>query len=301
MDFLNYKLPILKSNRINNNNINIKDKYIFNLNKTPQRLRSILFFNDVEKKDKNNQTNIAYKLRNFKGDNIINNFLHQKISIKKNLKPIKTLRKNNSAINIKDIGIQDKNNLTLKLFKKFDQNYKNSKLKKLSHIDKVLIKENENDTNGNVIYENYDEEKKESMVSIINNNNIKEFIKKRLTKNISDKIDKKYNCKIDDFKFYQKKFESPRIKNIRRIKFIQDFIHQKSICNNNCYDKDKLEKNNYINQYNTFLKGKFKGMENEINNNGKDLKKMNQLLDACINNAKQQFDDDIKNIFGEKF
>ena len=42
-------------------------------------------------------------------------------------------------------------------------------------------------------------------------------------------------------------------------------------------------------------------MEDEINNNGKDLKKMNQLLDACINNAKQQFDDDIKNIFGEEF
>jgi len=301
MDFLNYKLPILKSNRNIYKTIKIKDKYTFNLNKTPQRLRSILYFNDTEKKDANNQTKIAYKSRNFRGDNIINNFLHQKISIKKNLKPIKTLRKNNSAINIKDTGIQDKSNMTLLLFKKFDKNYNSLKLKKISHIDKVLIKENENDTNGNVIYENYDEEKKESMTSIINNKNIKEFIKKRLTKNICEKIDKKDNYKMDEFKFFQKKFESPRIKNIRRIKFIQEFIQQKNNCDNNSYDKDKLEKNNHINQYNTFLKGKFKGMEDEINNNGKDLRKMNQLLDECINSAKQQFDDDIKIIFGEEF
>ena len=299
MDSLNYKLPILETNRSNNNIINIKDKYIFNLNKTPQRLRSILYFNDAEKKDSNNQTKI--KSRNFKGDNIINNFLHQKISIKTNLKPIKTLRKYNSAINIKDTGIQDKNNLTLLLFKKYDKNYNSFKLKKISHIDKVLIKENENDTNGNVIYENYDEEKKESMTSIINNNNIREFIKKRLTKNISEKVDKKDNYKIDNFKYFQKKFESPRIKNIRRIKFIQEFIRQKNICDNNSCYIDKLEKKNHINQYNSFLKGKFKGMENEINNNEKDLGKMNKLLDKCMNNAKKQFDEDIKNIFGEDF
>jgi len=301
MDFINCKLPILKSKRNNIYREIIKDKYTFNLNKTPQRLRNILYFNDTEKKDANNQTKITYKSINIKGDNILNKFLHQKIFIKKNLKPIKTLRKNNSEINIKDNGIQDKNSLTLLLFKKYDKNYNSLKLKQISRIDKALLKENENDTNGNVIYENHDEEKKESMISIINNKNIKEFIKKRLTKNISEKTDKKDNCKIDDFKFFQKKFESPRIKNIRRIKFIQDTIRQKNSCENNCYDKDKLEKNNHINQYNSFLKGKFKGMEDEINNNGKDLKIMNQLLDECMNNARQQFDDDIKNIFGEDF
>ena len=326
MDYINYKLPNLYTNRIslnNEKNNDIDNLKLSNYNKsiknnsirTPQNLRYTFSLKDLEKNYKTNNINSSkhlFSTLNVK-DNLVEKFLHQKIKIKKYLKPIKKIKKNNSAMNIYNDKLKknlfneinykenkNKKNLTYLLFKKFDRNY-NINYKKISNLNKFLIKDNENDTNGNSIYVNYDEEKKDSMTCVVNKSGGEEFIKKRLTKKINENNKKdKCNNIISDFIFSKGRYESPKIKNIKRIKFIQEIVQQKNKDNINNKDyQNKNMRNIHSDKYDYILKDKIKYMENKIRYNGSDLDKMNKLIESCLTKAKQQFDVDIKNIFSE--
>jgi len=341
MNLQKYKLPILKTKRIlinkNDNNdlsdlrlsiLNIQKK--IKLSKTPLKLGPRISFSVPENiidnsklnyKDNNNLEKINHE------NDLIKKFLYQNINKKKYLKPIKKISQNKSSINLnknkyafffnesneKDI-IDDKNNShnkTFLLYKKFNRNFsRNPNINKITNINKYLIKKNENDTNGNFIYDDYSEEQKESITFIINSNNSKEFFKKNLTKKYQDNqlyknIDNNKN--IDNFKFNGKKFDSPAIRNIHKIKYIQEIIQQKNKDNkdNNYLLKDKNKKNILKNinndKYNYILKGKIKNMNDQINVTGKNLKNMDKLLISCLINSKNQFEVDTKNIFGDKY
>ena len=70
---------------------------------------------------------------------------------------------------------------------------------------------------------------------------------------------------------------------------------------NNDNNKRKSQKDKFTNKYNSILKDKLEDMKNKIKNNGKNLLKMDGLLQSCVNEAKNQFDIEAKNIFGEAF
>ena len=171
-------------------------------------------------------------------------------------------------------------------------------MNKIKNLNKHLIKENENDTNGNLIYDDYDEEKKESITFIINNNNSKEFYKKRLTKdNNNNKIINQDNKMIDNFKYHGKRYNSPGIKNMNRIKYIQGKLEYKNNIYMNINNGNQKERDmcTYL-----FIE-KLKDVKSKIKENEKNLLKMEGLVESCLNDARNKFNMEIKNIFGSKF
>ena len=335
MKLLKNKLPLLKPNRIflnedKNIDINELKLTIYNnqnngyISKTPLNLRNIISPINVKKNKTEKLKSLGVNsVENIHDQNyLIKKFLYRNINSKKYLKPIKQLSKSNSSLNLKNnkyryflkdnendksnnkLESNNKDSITFILFNKFNKNLgTNLNLNKITNINRYLIKENENDTNGNLIYDDYNEEKKESITFIINRNNSREFLKKRLTKKFPDNKIINHNNKIfDDFKFYGKRFNSPGIKNIRRIKYLQEIIQQKSNSNkNNDNNKRKNLKDKFSNKYNSILKDKLENMKNKIKKKGKNLLEMDGLLQSCVNEAKKQFDIETKNIFGEAY
>ena len=249
-------------------------------------------------------------------NNLIKNFLYQKIECKKYLRPIKNLSKSISTSNIqkntesffnndKDEK-NKKNNMTYLIFQKFSKKFgNNSNINQITNINKYLLKKNGNDTNGNFLYNDYDDERKETITFIINNNNSKEFIKTKLTKKFPENKIKKININnklIDNFRFHGKIFNSPALKNIREIKYLQEMVQRKNK-KNLYFIYDKNEKSNLLkhDKYNYILKGKIKNMEDQIDNTGKNLKEMDRQLYSYLTNAKNQFYIDTKNIFGKEY
>ena len=313
MNLLKYKLPNIRKKRItiikdDNNKLdelklsiyNIQNK--FKISKTPAKLRHINYINDSQ----TNRNNSNINDENY----LIKSLLYKNIDCKKYLKPIKNLSKSTSATNVQKnsqnffISEEHKtknNNLTDLIFKKFQKNFNKPNINKITNINKYLLKKNENDTNGNFIFNDYDEEIKETITFILNNNNSKEIFKKQLTKKFPEnEIKKIYNNNkhIDNFRFIGKRFNSPALKNIRDIKYLQEIIHYRNNSNNDENEKKQVLE---IDKYNSFLKGKIKHIENQINYAGKNLSEMNKQLHSCLINARNQFDLDTKNIFGEKY
>ena len=318
MNFTKHKLPTLKHKRLfikQNNDNNIEDFKLtiyntqkINLSKTPLKLKNIRAFNKL---DKNTNTSNINDIENKNNENnLINELLYQKIKINKYLKPIKILPKSKSSVNINNNysfffndNIENektnyKNNKIFLLFQKFNKNFNgNSNIKKITNINRYLIKKNENDTNGNFIFNDYNEEQKESITFIMNNNNEKEIYKKKLTKDIPDtKLNNKLN---ENFKFYGKRFDSPTLKNIRRIKYMQAITQQKNKDINDINVKnDNKNINNNNDKYNFILREKIRNMENQIDITGKNLLKMDNLIKSCLTGSRIQFEKDSKNIFG---
>lgn len=321
MNLLKNKLPALKHKKISikqNDDINLENLKltIFNtqrnhLNKTPLKLKKAISFSKSEKKVDTSSLN-KIENKNFE-NNLIRELLYQKIKINKYLRPIRLLQKSNSSVNINNIkynflfnennendNTNYKKSNTFLLFNKFNGKFGNNlNIKKITNINRYLIKNNENDTNGNFIYNDYDEEKKESITFIIKNNNSKEFYKKRLTKNNQDAFTN--NKLLDDFKFYGKRFDSPAIKNIKKIKYIQAILQQKSKDIN--IKNEKSEKKICVNygNYDYILREKLKGIENQIDSTGRNLLRMDNMIKSCLVGSRIQFENDIKSLFGKAY
>ena len=191
--------------------------------------------------------------------------------------------------------------MTFLLYNKFNMVFnRNRNINRINNINKYLIKNNENDTNGNFIYNDYDEEKKESITFILKNNNSKEFYKKRLTKNNQDAFTN--NKLLDNFKFYGKRFDSPAIKNIKKIKYIQAILQQKNkdININNEQSAKKINCVNYGN-YDYILREKLRDIENKIDSTGRNLLRMDNMIKSCLVGSRIQFENDIKSLFGKAY
>ena len=332
-----FRLPILKLKNISqeNNNTNIDDQKLCICNyqtkrnidiiKTPLKLRKIISFTKSENKIDTPGLHTD-RIKEIEKKNyeygLIKQFLNQKLDYKY-LKPIKVLPKSKSSDNINqdkytsyfsksrnDKGnIENKsgdknNNYTFLLFKKFNKNLSNNLNKnQITNINKYLIKNNENETNGNFIYNDYNEEKKETFTFIINSKNSKELFKKKLTKKNNDNSNNK-NCSniiLNNFKFDRKKYISPTEKNIRKIKYLQELIKQKNNNNKNLSNKNKLLKNIKNDKYNCFIRENIKNIDNKIDYTTRNLMNLDKLIKSCLDDSNKQFNLDSKNIFGEKF
>jgi hypothetical protein len=319
MNSFKYKLPILRLNkyylngqtksRINNLKLNIYNcQSHSHKNQSILKLRNNNSFNNIGKIVRNNNTN---DLENKNDEHyFIKKFLNQNV---RQLKPIKNIAKCKSTMNLykdkydyifkDELNYSNKNNKDDNfsyIFNKYNKKFGNNpNLNKITNINKHLIKDNENDTNGNFIYDDYNEEKKESITFILNNNNSKEFMKKRLTKdnNNENKIISQDNKEIDDFKYQGKKYNSPGIKNIKKIKYIQERMQHKNHFDTNINSGSQKA----LDVYNHIFMEKLNAIKSKISKNGKNLEKMNGLVESCLNDAKNKFELEIKKIFGSNF
>ena len=327
-----FKLPILIQKNIskeNNNNLticNYQTKRNINIIKTPLKLRNIISFNKSENKVDNYSLN-SHRIKEIENKNneydLIKQFLYQKLDYKY-LKPIKVLQKSKSSFDVnkekysnyfynnyiekENMEKINNNKYSFLLFNKFNKILSNSNLhkKKIINVNKYLFKKNENDTNGNFIYNDYNEEKKETITFIINSNNSKELFKKKLTKkSIDNNNQNNNNLILDNFKFCGKKYNSPTKKNIKKIKYLQEMIHQKNKnnlnINKNLSNKNIILKDINNDKYNCFIKENIKNIDNKIDYTARNLMNLDKLIKSCLDDSKNQFNLDSKNIFGEKY
>ena len=319
-----------------------KKKCINSLKKNQNKEDLINIINDSQKE--------AVKINNDIGsDNFVHNFLNQNLSsnrwfklIPKNLinfredknKDQNLYSRNSKVFKIKKKIVFEKEIVHLSVYDNFD-NYKKDKYNKdnivriQDYIDKTvnddfgfhtlrkvglskaLIKKGERNSNGNTYYSNHEEEKKDTIITIINHDNSKEYIKNRLTKN--KKINGEgSNEKIifDDTKNLKKIIMRNRIKNRSQrnfkdfdtydqknkkiISILNEKLKQKNKDKNKSADRDiKLINLNY-NLYNR--RNKMNKLSNRIDIISHRLNNINRRLDGYLYKVKDSFDKDAQKI-----
>ena len=310
------KFPLINNSR--NYKINDEEKNIFKLSspkniqnfraiKIPKNIRSINYQISKKKIDnsKSESTNSYY--------NSIQTLLSKNLSISNNLKPkfdIKKITSTKSILRNKILALnQDKlfirrnqseeNDISLFL-NKLDRMYGvNPQLKMINDISKELIKENENNTNGNEVFNNTEEELKESISYILGKDDIKKKIKIKLTRNNNNSVNKTNLNKIPDLENFH--LNIPRYipygyENIKNLKYIQNFAQEKlkfgsttkSIDYNKLNDL-KFKKLKFI------MKKKIKDLGNKMKDNQLYMKDIDDQIASCIQKARNNL-----KIFSEK-
>ena len=308
------KFPIINNSR----NIKIIDeeKNLFKLSspknihnfraiKIPKNIRAINHHISKKQIDnsKNDSTNSYY--------NSIQTLLSKNLSIS-NLKPKFDLKKITSTKGIlrnKILSLnQDKmfrrnqseeNDISLFL-NKLDRIYGISpQLKIISDISKELIKEDENNTNGNVTYNNTEEEQKDSVTYILDKNDIKKKLKVKLTKNNNkskNRIKPKTIQDLENFHLKIPRYIPYGYENIRNIKFFQ-IMAQERLKNvsapkfSNCMQLNDLK----MKKFKFILKKKMKDIGNEMKDNQSYMKSLDKQIESCIQKARNKL-----KIFSEK-
>ena len=175
-------------------------------------------------------------------------------------------------------------------------------------LNKALIKKGERNSNGNTYYSDHEEEKKDTIITIINHNNSKEYIKTRLTKNKKKGMGEGSSEKIifDDTKSLKKLIMRNRFKNRSQrnfkdfdtydqknkniISILNEKLKQKNKNKTNSVEKDmKLINLNY-NLYNR--RNKMNKISSRIDIISHKLNKINRKLDGYLCKIKHSFDKD---------
>ena len=188
-------------------------------------------------------------------------------------------------------------------------------LKKISNLNKALIKEGENDTNGNSLYKNYEQEKKETIISIINSDNSVKLIKKKLTKNNNlekeknDEDNGNDNNKFEDKKYLKNLIMKNKMKNRSQIDLkVFDTYNQKnkkilSIIKENFKKRYKNKSFNenvkLINRKNeiNLRKRRMNALSIQMNKISHQLNRFNNKLNSYLENSKDFFNKDFNYIF----
>ena len=321
-----------------------KKKFINSLKKNQKNEDLINIINDSQKE--------AVKINNDIGnDTYVHNFLNQNISSNRWFKLIpkhlinfgekennneNVYSRNSKVFKIKKKIVFEKEIVHLSVYDNFD-NYKKGKYNKNNivriqdYIDKTnnddfgfhtlrkiglnkaLIKKGERNSNGNTYYSNHEEEKKDTVITIINNDNTKEYIKNRLTKSKKMDMGEGPSEKIifDDTRNLKKIIMRNRIKNRSQrnfkdfdtydqknkkiISILNEKLKQKSKDKNNSIEKDmKLFNLNY-NLYNRM--NKMNKLSSRIDVISHRLNNINRKLDGYLYKVKHSFDKDAENIF----
>ena len=163
----------------------------------------------------------------------------------------------------------------------------NSDLKKENNIiRKKLIKNSEEQTNENELYNGTEIGKKEQLTFFINKNNIKTIIQNNQPKKIEIRKDLlKTKPKVyEDFQDKNIKFIPNSYRNIRTIKSFQSITRNKPKNNFNIF-----ESKNYSNlnepkndKIKSILRKKLRNLGNEMTENKKSLKKINDEINSCF-------------------
>ena len=321
-----------------------KKKFINSLKKNQKNEDLINIINDSQKE--------SVKINNDIGnDTYVHNFLNQNISSNRWFKLIpkhlinfgekennneNVYSRNSKVFKIKKKIVFEKEIVHLSVYDNFD-NYKKDKYNKNNivriqdYIDKTnnddfgfhtlrkiglnkaLIKKGERNSNGNTYYSNHEEEKKDTVITIINNDNTKEYIKNRLIKSKKMDMGEGPSEKIifDDTRNLKKIIMRNRIKNRSQrnfkdfdtydqknkkiISILYEKLKQKSKDKNNSIEKDmKLFNLNY-NLYNRM--NKMNKLSSRIDVISHRLNNINRKLDGYLYKVKHSFDKDAENIF----
>ena len=316
-----------------------KKKFANSLRKNPKNEKLINIINARQKE--------AVKINNYIGkDTFVHNFLNQNIcgnrwfklfpkhliNFREKEKNNENLyRRNSNVFKIKKKIVFEKEIAHLSVYDNFD-NYKKDRYNKdnivriQDYIDKTikedfgfhtlrkvglnkaLIKKGERNSNGNTYYSDHEEEKKDTIITIINHNNSKEYIKTRLTKNKKKGMGEGSSEKIifDDTKSLKKLIMRNRFKNRSQrnfkdfdtydqknkniISILNEKLKQKNKNKTNSVEKDmKLINLNY-NLYNR--RNKMNKISSRIDNISHKLNKINRKLDGYLCKIKHSFDKD---------
>ena len=277
----------------------------FRLIKIPKNIRAINCKDYCSNKEKSSNLDISNE-----NNTSIKSLLLKSITMKHNLSPIIDLKKISSTSHLNEIHkfsplnkkfifyrrnqskTNDMNNFLVKLDKIFGNK---SRIKMVNNITKELIKENDDQTNGNTIYDNDEEERKNSITYFLDKNNVKKMIKTSLTKNvpIMKNILKIPPPKplIDNFHIKTTKFTPLKARNIRKIKFVQNMM-KKKLKNN----LESIEKNNLNlsetkrDKYKFILKKKIKILGQEMNDNRNNMKSLDKQMESCIQRARDHIE-----------
>ena len=310
------KFPIIKSPR-NSQNLDKESNLLkltypknlqnFKVIKVPKNIRAINIHNSKNQIDnsKRGDTTSSYY-------NSIQTLLSKNLSINNNLKTKADLKKISSTkMNIRNKILslnQDKmfrrnqsedNDISLFL-NKLDRIYGISpQLKIISDISKELIKEDENNTNGNVTYNNTEEEQKDSVTYILDKNDIKKKLKVKLTKNNNkskNRIKPKTIQDLENFHLKIPRYIPYGYENIRNIKFFQIMAQERlknvsapKFSNGMQLNDLKMKKFKFI------LKKKMKDIGNEMKDNQSYMKSLDKQIESCIQKARNKL-----KIFSEK-
>ena len=310
------KFPLINNSR--NYKINDEEKNIFKLSspkniqnyraiKIPKNIRSINYQISKKKIDnsKSDSTNSYY--------NSIQTLLSKNLSISNNLKPkfdIKKITSTKSILRNKILALnQDKlfirrnqseeNDISLFL-NKLDRMYGvNPQLKMINDISKELIKENENNTNGNEVFNNTEEEQKESISYILGKDDIKKKIKIKLTRNNNNSVNKTNLNKIPDLENFH--LNIPRYipygyENIKNLKYIQNFAQEKLKFGSTTKSIDYNKLNDLkFKKFKFIMKKKIKDLGNKMKDNQLYMKDIDDQIQSCIQKARNNL-----KIFSEK-
>ena len=316
-----------------------KKKFVNSLRKNPKNEKLINIINARQKE--------AVKINNYIGkDTFVHNFLNQNIcgnrwfklfpkhliNFREKEKNNENLyRRNSNVFKIKKKIVFEKEIAHLSVYDNFD-NYKKDRFNKdnivriQDYIDKTikedfgfhtlrkvglnkaLIKKGERNSNGNTYYSDHEEEKKDTIITIINHNNSKEYIKTRLTKNKKKGMGEGSSEKIifDDTKSLKKLIMRNRFKNRSQrnfkdfdtydqknkniISILNEKLKQKNKNKTNSVEKDmKLINLNY-NLYNR--RNKMNKISSRIDIISHKLNKINRKLDGYLCKIKHSFDKD---------
>lgn len=319
MKLLRTKLPIIKSSQIVKNDekeTNFQKLSIYNKN---NNLKVIKIPKKVVPKNYNDYLSHRESLSQFETthekNESIKSFLFKNISVNYNLSPKFNLKKLSSTNNFRKIqkvysndesetkfnrnSINKTNDMNLFLLKLDKMFGIKSDLRRINDISKELYKDNENPTNGNKLYNDTEEEKKESFTYFIDRNNMKNILKKNLTRkiNIKRNILKIKQKDSDDFKIKSTSFIPFGYNNIRKLKYFENMIHEK-INNNNTLQ----EKNDYFKieskkeKFKSVLRKKMRNLGIEMKNNKNYMKNINQRIDNCLLNARNKLENFAKTI-----
>ena len=237
----------------------------------------------------------------------IKNFLRKNISTKNSLSPRYNLKKITSPKYFKQI--QSINQNKEKIFNRKNKSNTNvmdgflfnlqkisgtkTELKRVNNISKYLFRDNENPTNGNKLYNDTEEEKKESLTFFFDKNNMKNMLKKNLTKKINIKknilnIQPKF---LDKFHIQSSSFTPFGYNNIRRIKYLENMAQEK--LKNNFSTPKKIDYFNYESKrekFKTVLRKKMKDLGQEMIDNKETMKNINKRIESCLKKARSELE-----------
>ena len=310
------RLPIIKSPR-NSQNLDKESNLLkltypknlqnFKVIKVPKNIRAINIHNSKNQIDnsKRGDTTSSYynSIQTLLSKNLsINNNLKTKADLKKIISTKMNIRNKILSLNREKMfrrNQSEDNDISLFL-NKLDRIYGISpQLKIISDINKELIKEDENNTNGNVTYNNTEEEQKDSVTYILDKNDIKKKLKVKLTKNNNKSKNRLKPKTIQDLENFHLKI--PRYipygyENIRNIKFFQ-IMAQERLKNvsapkfSNCMQLNDLK----MKKFKFILKKKMKDIGNEMKDNQSYMKSLDKQIESCIQKARNKL-----KIFSEK-
>lgn len=310
------KFPIIKSPR-NSQNLDKESNLLkltypknlqnFKVIKVPKNIRAINIHNSKNQIDnsKRGDTTSSYynSIQTLLSKNLsINNNLKTKADLKKIISTKMNIRNKILSLNREKMfrrNQSEDNDISLFL-NKLDRIYGISpQLKIISDINKELIKEDENNTNGNVTYNNTEEEQKDSVTYILDKNDIKKKLKVKLTKNNNkskNRIKPKTIQDLENFHLKIPRYIPYGYENIRNIKFFQ-IMAQERLKNvsapkfSNCMQLNDLK----MKKFKLILKKKMKDIGNEMKDNQSYMKSLDKQIESCIQKARNKL-----KIFSEK-